>query len=76
MSIYGDLNFSVVLDEKMSLEEAFLLLNSYNIKNTSIVVELLNGQKVSFNTLSRTINDANVDWQTVFNDEDAEDDED
>ena len=69
MSVYGDLNFSVVLDDDLTLEEAFLLLNSYNIKNTSIVVELLNGRKVSFDTISRTINNVEVDWQTQFNKE-------
>lgn len=69
MSVYGDLNFSVSIDENLSLEEAFLLLNSYNIKNTSIVVELLNGNTVTFNTKDRTINDLEVDWQTVYNDD-------
>ncbi|MGM7720570.1 hypothetical protein [Metabacillus sp. Hm71] len=68
MAVYGEIKFDVSLDEE-TIQDALVALNDYNVRHAFIIIETTNGGMLIFDTKERTVNNFNVQWETVLSDE-------
>ncbi|MGG3890305.1 hypothetical protein [Metabacillus fastidiosus] len=73
MDTYGTIEIAVKMNN-VTMEEAFKQLNGYNIKDMELIIKTTNDRKIVFNTEDATINDANPDWESEFDDENDDED--